>query len=179
MSCTLEWSSKSWSSHNRSANDVAAWTINEPHHPKGKTVVSTSCCIWCSTISLISAVILNKLPDPLHLLKLPVSLKTWQLSTAKSLFFAKYFHYSRSFQSLRVEGQNSLLLDILYTASAGFLHPSYTLSQHTLSFHFTWTFSLLTACNKTEFHRTNRESGKNATRAQPEMKCKLFYWCPL
>ena len=105
---------------------------------KGMTVVSISRCILCSTISLISAVTLNKLPDPLHLLKLPVSLKTWQLSiaTCKSLFFAKYFRYSRSFQSLRVEGQNSLLLDILYTTSAGFLYPSYTLCQHTLSFSF-------------------------------------------
>ena len=154
--------------------------MNHTTLKKGKTVVSTSCCIWCSTISLISAVILNKLPDPLHLLKLPVSLKklgNWVQLSHSSL--QSTFAIVGAFNLW--EWKVKILCFLTYCTPL--LLASYTLPTHSLNihlaFHFTWTFSLLTACDNTEFHCTNWESGKNATRAQPEMKCKLFYWCLL
>ena len=134
MSCTLEWSSIRWSSHNHSANDAAARTINEPHHPKKR---QDNC------FNIMLHIMFDNLLDFCCYLKQaarpttpPQASSFFKKLAIESLFFAKYFRYSRSFQSLRVEGQNSLLLDILYTASAGFLYPSYTLSQHTLSLSF-------------------------------------------
>ena len=174
MSCTLEWSSIRWSSHNHSANDAAARTINEPHHPKKRQDSCFNVMLHMMFNNLL--VILNKLPDPLHLLKFPVSLKTWQLSHSS---LRSTFAIVGAFNLW--EWKVKILCFLTYCTPL--LPASYTLPTHSLNihlaFHFTWTFSLITACNKTEFHRTNWESGKNATRAQPEMKCKLFYWCPL
>ena len=181
MSCTLEWSSIRWSSHNHLANDAAARTINEPHHPKKR---QDSC------FNVMLHMMFDNLLDFCCYLKQAARPTT---PPQASSFFKKLDNWVQlSHSSLQStfaivgafnlwEWKVKILCFLTYCTPL--LPASYTLPTHSLNihlaFHFTWTFSLLTACDNTEFHCTNRESGKNATRAQPEMKCKLFYWCLL